>query len=294
MKLNGMNLIELDKNLTDAEREEWRAIYASYTSSSVISGSVAGVDLHEMNIVPKGKRKPTLQTVRCLIVIKYRVKIIIPEHEVFANELDTGYHILHSMCGANISYVITHIEREAGFAIASRRLALEKVRMTNKHRDISAGQTVNAEIISVGRNMCTAHYLGYDSEVPQREASHNYIPDLRDVIHTGDKVRAVVKEFDSEDGKLVLSIKEGTAHPFDGVEIRHPIGSSRMATIVGKYNGGVICTLYDGATDVICSYSAMQYDGDFKTGDKVEIIIRKYNETRKLVYGKILRKIRSR
>ena len=41
MKLSGMNLTELDKNLTDAEREEWRAIYASYTSSSVISGSVA-------------------------------------------------------------------------------------------------------------------------------------------------------------------------------------------------------------------------------------------------------------
>ena len=31
----------------------------------------------------------------------------------------------------------------------------------------------------------------------------------------------------------------------------------------------------------------MQYDGDFKIGDTVEIIISKYNMEKKLVYGKI-------
>ena len=70
-----------------------------------------------------------------------------------------------------------------------------------------------------------------------------------------------------------------------------PISSTRIATIVGKYGGGVFCRLYDGITDVLCSYDSMQYDGDFKIGNSVEIVINKYNTDKKLVYGKIIRKM---
>ena len=78
MEFKDLNLAEMDKNLTEPEKAEWQAIYASYRSGSVIAGGVAGVDLHEFKIVPEGKKKAVPQTVRCLIVIKYRVKIIIP------------------------------------------------------------------------------------------------------------------------------------------------------------------------------------------------------------------------
>lgn len=53
----------------------------------------------------------------------------------------------------------------------------------------------------------------------------------------------------------------------------------------------MFCRLYDNITDVLYSYDPMQYDGDYKIGNTVEIIISKYNFERKLVYGKILRKM---
>ena len=56
----------------------------------------------------------------------------------------------------------------------------------------------------------------------------------------------------------------------------------------------MFCRLYDGITDVLCSYDSMQYDGDFKIGNSVEIVINKYNTDKKLVYGKIIRKMQSR
>ena len=157
MEFKDLNLAEMDKNLTEPEKEEWQAIYASYRSGSIISGGVAGVDLHEFNLVPKGKRKAIPQTVRCLIVIKYRVKIIIPEHEVFVENLDSGYHILHSMCGANVDYVITYIDREAGFAVASRKLALEKTRAMTSRRQLQEGQLIDVNVISVGKGVCTVN-----------------------------------------------------------------------------------------------------------------------------------------
>ena len=257
-----------------------------------ISGNVVGVDLHEFEVIPEGETEPVHKTVRCLIVIKYRVKIIIPETEVFIDELDTGYHILHSMCGASVDYVITHIDREEGFAFASRKLALEQIRRANVRRRFKEGQIVDVSVISVGRGVCTVTFSGYDVMLPQREISYSAVPDLREVLHPGDVRKAVVKEFSYADGVLKLSIKETMPHPFDGIETRHPLGCTRISTIVGKYGGGVFCRLYDGVTDVLCSYGTMQYDGDFKIGDSVEIVVNRYNAEKKLVYGKILRRMR--
>ena len=291
MEFKDLNLAEMDKDLTLPEKEEWQAIYASYRSGSVVSGGVAGVDLHEFKIVPEGKKKAVAQTVRCLIVIKYRVKIIIPETEVFLEEFDAGYHILHSMCGADVNYVITYIDREAGFAVASRKLALEKMQRAASRRRIQEGQVVDVNIISVGKGVCTVNYAGYDVMLTQRDVSYSIVPDLRGTLRPGEVRKAVVKEFNREEKVLKLSIKETTPHPFDGIETRHPLKATRIATIVGKYGGGVFCRLYDNITDVLCSYESMQYDGDYKVGDTVEVIIARYNFEKKLVYGKVLRKM---
>ena len=291
MDFNELDLTKLDKNLTEAERDEWQAIYASYRGRSLISGEVAGVDLHKFDLLPEGKRKAVPTTVRCLIIIKYRVKVIIPETEVFIEKLDTGYHILHSMCGADIDYVITHIDRAEGFAIASRKLALEQIRRANSRQQYKEGQIVDAKVISVGRGVCTATFNGYDVMIPQREIGYSAVPDLREVIHPGDERKVVITEFNKDEGVMKLSVKRTMPHPFDGIETRHPLGCTRIAKIAGKYGGGVFCRLYDGVTDVLCSYETMQYDGDFKIGDNAEIVINKYNTEKKLVYGKILRKM---
>ena len=294
MDFKDLNLAELDRYLTEPEREEWNAIYASYRSGSVMSGTVVGVDLHEFNVVPKGKKKAEKMSIRCLIVIQYRVKIIIPETEVFLIDRSTGYHILHSMCGAKVSYVITNIDRESGFALASRKLALEKIQRASFRRMAKVGEMVDVDVLAVARDLCTVTYNGYDVTVIQRDVSYVSIEDLREVLQPGDVKKAIVKEYNPDEKLLRFSMKEATAHPFDGVETRHPMGSTRLAKIVGKYGGGVFCRLHDGITNVLCSYLSMQYDGDYKIGDYVEIIIQKYNYEKKLVYGKILRKIRNK
>ena len=102
---------------------------------------------------------------------------------------------------------------------------------------------------------------------------------------------AVITEWDVKEGKVNFSIKEATRHPFEGIEVRHPIGCTRMATIVSKWKGGVYCRLYDGATDILCTYDAMAYDGDFKIDDRVELLVKKFNFEKKLVFGKILRRM---
>lgn len=290
MNFKDLNIAEMDRNLSVQERSEWQSIYASYRSGSVMTGSVVGVDEHIFKTVPEGKTRAVRRTVRCLIVIPYRVKIIIPDNEIFLDEGEFQPPVIQSICGADISFIVTAVDRENGVAVASRKQALEQIRRVNARRRITEGQVVEVDIISVGRDVCTASYRGYDVLLAQRDISHTLITDLRDFIRPGEKRRAVVKAFNREENMLKLSIKDTMPHPFDGVETRHPIGCTRIATIVGKYAGGVYCRLYDGVTDVLCSYATMQFDGDYVVGDSVEILIRKYNYERKVIFGKVLRK----
>lgn len=292
MEFNELNLIELDKELTQPEKDEWNAIYASYRSGSVITGTVAGVDYHEFSTIPKGKKKSVKESMRCLIVIKYRIKIIIPETEVFIAPVASGGYVLHSMCGADADYVVTYVDREGGFAVASRKKALEKMQMAIGRRKSLVGKTVDVKVISVGQNVCTVNYSGYDVRLNQRDISYSIVPDLRNTIKPGEVKKAVITEFSAADKIIKLSVKYTMPHPFEGVEIRHPIGSTRIATIVGKYGGGVFCRLYDNVTDVLSAYDALHCDGDFAIGDSVEILIKKFNIEKKLVYGKMLRKMR--
>lgn len=291
MDFKELNLTQMDKNLTEKEREEWQAIYASYRGGSVLSGKAMGIEEHEISVVPEGKKRAVKESIRCLIVINYRVKVIIPETEVFNDGADMGQHVLQSMNGAELEYIITHIDREAGFAIGSRKQALTQIRRVNARRRLSENQIVDVKVISVGRGVCTVTYRGFDSVIAQRDISYTAVPDLREVIHPGDVKKAMVKEVNKAEGILKLSIRDTLPHPFDGIETRHPIGCTRIGTIVGKYAGGIFCRLYDASTDVLCSYATMEFDGDYKIGDSVEILIRKYNYERKTVYGKILRKM---
>ena len=96
-----------------------------------------------------------------------------------------------------------------------------------------------------------------------------------------------MKSYDAAADKLRISVKEVEANPFDGAIDRHPIGSRRLATISGKYGGGVFCNLPDG-TVCMCNYSYQHDDSDFVVGDTVILTIQNYDMQKKQIYGKIL------
>jgi ribosomal protein S1 len=290
MDFKALKLNVIDKDLTPEERDEWNAIYASYRSGSVITGQVVGVDRHTFTGKNAETGEPEKRELRCLIVIQYRVKIIIPETEVWA-ECPEDNHIMRSMCGATIDYVVSHIDREGDFAVASRKMALERRRHVFDKQTSIVGKTVDVRVVAVGKGVCTVECDGYDVLLAQRDISYSVVKDLRETISPGDVKRAVVKAFNPKSGVLELSVKDTMPNPFDGADIRHPIGSTRLASIIGKYAGGVFCRLYDNVTDVLCKYDALHYDGDFQEGDTVEIVIQVLNFERKLVYGKIIRKL---
>ena len=282
---------ELDRDLSPEERQEWNAIYASYRSRSVLTGTIVGIDRHELKGHSRETSEPVNREMYCAIVIPFRVRILIPEAEMWPEGEDRPAFVLRNMPGASVDFVIIHVDREGGFAIGSRRLAMATRRyyFSTQPALNRLNARVKCRVLAVGPRRCLVECYGFDLNLTQRDMRYTAIPDLRTEYHPGDELDCIIKGYDKETGTLLISVKEAHPNPFDGANLRHPVGSRRQAIIAGKYAGGVFCNLPDGAV-CMCSYSFHYSDSAFSIGDKVMLIIQRYDMEKKQIYGKIVSK----
>lgn len=281
---------ELDRGLSPEERQAWNSIYASFRGRSALSGTVIGADPHSMNVRSRETGRVERRTMYCVVVLVYRVPVFIPATEMWMGEARPDF-VLRNMMGASIDFIITKVDREGGYAIASRRQAARTQRYFFAHRPdlCRAGARVKCRMLSVGPRRCLAECYGHDVDLTQRELSYTAIPDLREKYHPGDELDCMVKSYDAARRELQISVKETESNPFEGAELRHPVGSRRYAVIAGKYGGGVFCNLPDG-TLCMCNYSYQHEDSDFQVGDHVMLVVHRFERDKRQMYGKILSK----
>lgn len=286
-----LNFHELDRDLTAEERQEWNSIYASYRGRSALTGTIIGVDPHSINVRNPETGRMERQTMYCAIVIPYRVRVVIPAAEMWESGHERPDFVLQNMVGAAIDFIITKVDRESGFAIASRRLAARSQRYFFAHRPALCreGTRLKCRVLSVGPRRCLVECYGHDLNMTQRDLRYTAIPDLRNEYHPGQELDCVVKSYDPEKEALRISVKETESNPFEGAELRHPAGSRRQAVIAGKYGGGVFCNLPDG-TVCMCNYSYQHEDSDFLVGDTVILVVQRHEREKRQMYGKILSK----
>ncbi len=281
---------ELDRGLSQEERQAWNSIYASFRGHSALSGTVIGADPHSMNVRNRETGRVERRTMYCVVVLVYRVPVYIPATEMWMGEARPDY-VLQNMMGANIDFIITKVDREGGYAIASRRQASRAQRYFFAHRpDLCAeGARVKCRLLAVGPRRCLAECYGHDIDLTQRELSYTAIADLRTQYRPGDELDCIVKGYDAAQRNLLISVKETETNPFEGAEQRHPVGSRRYAVIAGKYGGGVFCNLPDG-TVCMCNYSYQHEDSEFQSGDHVTLVVQRFEREKRQMYGKILSK----
>ena len=288
-KFYALDFNELDRDLTPEERKEWNAIYASYRGRSILHGRVIGVNPMQAVIRDKKTGNTKLERKLCAVVVLHRVLILIPNDVMWMQGEEKADYVMKSIFGAVLDFVITMVDREGGYAIASRRMAAKAQRYYFARRPMlnAIGTRIKCRMLSVGPRRCTVECYGHDIELTQRELSYTAIPNLKEVYHAGDELDCIVKNYNAASDTLTISIKETQSNPFDGAIERHPVGCRRLAQISGKYGGGVFCNLPDGAV-VMCNYNFQYQDGDFMVGDTVMLVVSRYEMEKKQIFGKIM------
>lgn len=278
---------ELDRELSPREKDEWNAIYASFSSHSILNGMVIGVD--KIKLPQQRGDEWTDTEMSCLVIVDYRVKVLIPAPFVWSDAAEHPDFILNSMLGARLDYIITAVDREGGCAIGSRTEASVMNRRHAKNvRRLAEGERISCTVLTVGPTRLRATTHGYDFLLSQNSLSYSYLGDLREIYRPGQELQAVVIALD--DDHMTASVKLAEPNPYEGAILRHPVGSRRMASITGKYAGGVFCRLPDGCT-VVCSYAQQFTDSQFMIGNQVVVQIsgesRDKNWLRATIRGKI-------
>ena len=288
----GLDFHELDRDLTPEQRQEWNSIYASYRGHNAMTGSVVGVDRLRMRVRDRRTGEMVWQRMYCAIVIPFRVRILIPETELWMPGEERPNYVLRNIPGAVIDFVITGVDREGGYAIGSRKMAMPSRRyfFSTQPGMHLPGSRISCSVLAVGPRRCLVSCNGFDISLTQRELSWTAVPDLREKYHSGDNLSCIVRSFDQARGELSISVKETLPNPFDGAEFRHPQGSHRQAVIAGKYAGGIFCNLPDGVT-LMCNYSFHYDDSAFRIGERVIVIVQRYDMDKKQIYGKIVAKV---
>ena len=155
-------------------------------------------------------------------------------------------------------------------------------------RRLAEGERISCTVLTVGPTRLRATAHGYDFLLSQNSLSYSYLGDLREIYRPGQELQAVVIALD--DDHMTASVKLAEPNPYEGAILRHPVGSRRMASITGKYAGGVFCRLPDGCT-VVCSYAQQFTDSQFMIGNQVVVQIsgesRDKNWLRATIRGKI-------
>ena len=109
----------LDQDLSPARRQEWNTIYASFRSRSVMRGTIIGVDPHSMTVRSAQTGQVETKRMYCAVIVPFRARILIPETEMWAENDERPAFVLRNMPGAQIDFVITHVDRESGLSLSA-------------------------------------------------------------------------------------------------------------------------------------------------------------------------------
>ena len=290
-RLLSLDLNKLDRDLTEPERQEWNNIYASFRSKSVLTGKIIGIEAHAFNVQNRETGQVERRRIYCAAVIAYKVKVLIPETEMWMPGEERPTHVLRNMSGAEIDYVILDVDRVGGMATASRRMGavIRRHAFDTARGGHEPGERLPCRVLTVGPNRCLIECGGRDLTLRYRDISYSSYDDLRKQYRPGEHYDCILKEYDRVAGLMRVSIKEAAPNPFEGAVVRHPLGCRRQAVISGKCGGGVFCTMPDGTT-CLCLYTAQHTDREFRKGDTVILAVVKYDYERSLIYGRILSK----
>lgn len=242
-------------------------IYASRQSGKILTGILSAVE----------RFKITDKEEECAIVFVDNFKVIIPFKEMGVRE---DWHLIRSMIGAEIDFIVKGIDPENSIAVASRKEAMLKRRQLELPK-YQKGDIINVRVVGVGKDQAYVDAYGVEVAVPKKEIDYGYVGNVGDFLQIGDRVEAKILELDHKTFDIKLSIKEAKPDPYENIDSKYRIKGEYLGTVTGIPEYGVFVNLEQGVS-ALCPLPRWA-DFNPNVGDKVLIKIQKINkETRKI------------
>lgn len=205
------------------------ALQAAQRSKAILTGKVVAVESYAM---PNSKNEHRRNMVAFSVLLDDRYKVLIPFEEFYRDapiDMDTvdrssreGWaeferrqtQMAQKLFGVDINFVVTNVFADTtdNYAISgSRRQALEILEKRNfggSSPRVKTGDTVTANILSVGNYALFVNVGGVDAQIPLRDTTFEYLPNLHQKYRAGESIKVEVLEVTirPQDGRVNLSL----------------------------------------------------------------------------------------
>ena len=183
---------------------------------------------------------------------------------------------LEEFKGKEFNFQILEFDRDRNRrlrVIAGRReLAAQEAQARHNEifTNLTVGQYIEGTVSRIVEFGAFVDLGGVDALLHITELSWSRVRKVTDVLKIGDKVNALVKDFNPETGKISLSLKDAKDNPWAGILEKYPIDAIVKGTVVRFAQFGAFVHLEDGI-DGLVHISQIADKRVAKPADELEI-----------------------
>lgn len=257
----------------------FRELLRSKEEKRIITGKITGIEDEYYKI--KNKKIP------CAIVWYEDIKILIPISHLGISKQTKS--MLRGMLGSEIDFIVMEIDETTNLAIASRIDAMN-LRAKLELPKLKLNDNIKVRIIAVGIKHIIVEMYGKEVIIKAENLQHTYIVNCKDIYTPGDYLKVKIKTLDIGNNIFELDAKCFLTNPYKSIR--------KFITEYGEYTGkviafpkknsGIIIQLDQSNISCLVRVPA-RFNNYPHYMQNVLIKVTEINETKKLIYGYLMR-----
>lgn len=189
---------------------------------------------------------------------------------------------LEKLIGSTFKFKIIKLNRRRGNVVLSRRILLEKERELKRQKtleNLEEGKIVEGVVKNITDYGAFIDLGGIDGLLHITDMSWGRINHPSEVLAVGAKVKVKVLQFDRENQRVSLGLKQTMPDPWESVPQKFPVGARVKGKVTSLTDYGAFIQLLDGVEGLV-HISEMSWTKKVKhpakilsIGDEVEVMV---------------------
>src|SRR5947209_5788842 len=151
-------------------------------------------------------------------------------------------------------FLILKMDRRRGNIVVSRRAVLEESRAEQRNEHLATlaeGQIMDGVVKNITDYGAFVDLGGLDGLLHVTDISWKRVAHPTDVLHVGQTVRVQVIRFNRETQRISLGMKQLEADPWEGVELKYPVGAKFTGRVTNITDYGAFVELEPGVEGLV-------------------------------------------
>jgi small subunit ribosomal protein S1 len=151
-------------------------------------------------------------------------------------------------------FLILKMDRRRGNIVVSRRAVLEESRAEQRNEllaTLQEGQILEGVVKNITDYGAFVDLGGLDGLLHVTDISWKRVNHPSDVLHVGQNVRVQVIRFNRETQRISLGMKQLEADPWEGVELKYPVGAKFLGRVTNITDYGAFVELEPGVEGLV-------------------------------------------